>query len=208
MPRRFKGTVEIESRRRLHDGFFKLDELTLRHSRFDGGMTPWLTREVLHQRRAVAVLPFDPHKDQVVLLEQFRPSVDPKTANPWLLEAVAGLGEGDEQLVDIARRETLEETGLEIGRLEWALNYRATPGCSTEFVSVYIGEVSAPDDGSLHGLADEGEDIRTLIFDRAEALRLLEQGEIVSTTAVIPLLYLASHHERLRSHWSSDSLTS
>src|SRR4051812_35048708 len=88
--RRFR----VLDRRRLHDGFYQLDVLKLQHERFDGGWTGPLRRELLVQRRAVAVLPYDPEQDLVVLVEQFRTGCIDLAGEPWLIEAVAGFGGG------------------------------------------------------------------------------------------------------------------
>src|SRR5215217_7995267 len=84
--------VEVVERRRVHDGFFKFDLLRLRHSLFGGGMSEVLKRELFVQREAVAVLPYDPGRDAVVLVEQFRAGlVDAPGGAAWSLEGVAGL---------------------------------------------------------------------------------------------------------------------
>ena len=132
---------EILTRERLHDGFYQLDRLRLRHERFDGAWTPPLVRELLVQRAAVAVLPFDPRREVVVLVEQFRAGCLDLPGEPWLLEAVAGLTDGEEAAEDVARRELAEETGLAAGRLIHACDYHSSPGGTSERVSVFIAEV-------------------------------------------------------------------
>ncbi|MEO1017385.1 MAG: ADP-ribose diphosphatase, partial [Pseudomonadota bacterium] len=64
---------EIVGRKRIFDRFLKLDMLHLKHVRFDGNWSPVLERELVVQRRAASVLPYDPRQDVVVLIEQFRP---------------------------------------------------------------------------------------------------------------------------------------
>jgi nudix-type nucleoside diphosphatase (YffH/AdpP family) len=110
--------VEILARRRLYDAFFKLDLLELRHERFDGGWTPPLRRELFIQRPAVVALPYEPARDLVVLVEQFRTGCVDHPGEPWLIEAVAGLVEEGEAPEAVARREVREETGLEATPVE------------------------------------------------------------------------------------------
>src|SRR5207245_10046791 len=87
-----RDAVEIESHETIHQGHFRLDRWRLRHRLFAGGWGKPISRELLERSAAVAVLPYDPLRDQVVLIEQFRIGAyahgDPA---PWLLEAVAGL---------------------------------------------------------------------------------------------------------------------
>ena len=123
------------------DGFFKVVRYRLRHARFAGGMSPALVREVLERGHAVVVLPFDPERDQVVLIEQFRVGALGVVADPWLIEPVAGIIEPDEAAPAVARRETAEEAGLELLDLVPACSYFTSPGGSTETCRVFIGRV-------------------------------------------------------------------
>src|ERR687886_2245507 len=94
--------VEIVERKRVYDGFFKLDVARVRHELFRGGMSPKLKREIFVQRQAVAVLPYDPRADRVVLVEQFRAGTIDWGGEPWLLEAVAGILDKDGEAVEDA----------------------------------------------------------------------------------------------------------
>lgn len=125
------------------DGYFKLDVYHLQHDKFDGSKSNVLRREVLERGHAVAVLPYDPVRDQVILIEQFRPGAisvhhhDPEMP-VWLVEIVAGIIEDGETPEDVARRETLEEAGCTItGSLELISHHYVTPGCSSETVTMY-----------------------------------------------------------------------
>ncbi len=202
MPKR--RHFEILERRRRHDGFFKLDLLRLRHERFDGGWSVPLRRELFLQREAVAALPYDPRRDRVVLIEQFRAGAIEAPEGPWLVEAVAGLREPGEDPEEVARREVAEETGLAVGRLERAGAYRSSPGATNELVHVYLAEVEAPAEGGIHGLAGEHEDIRSMVVTADEAFAWLETGRVTAATAVVPLLWLRVHRPRLRRLWTGD----
>ncbi len=194
--------VEILSRERLHEGFYTLERLVLRHRRFDGGWTAPLRRELLRQRDAVAVLPYDPRRDRVLLVEQFRVGALDAPRGPWLLEAPAGLLEPGETVEACARRELAEECGLVAGRIEPALVYRSSPGGTSESVSVLVAEAELPGTGGLFG-ADEGEDIRAHVLAAEEAFALVRRGEIVATTGLVPLLWLELNRPRLRAAWGA-----
>lgn len=193
--------VEILDRDRVYDAFFKLDVLNLRHERFDGSWTPVLRRELFVQRPAVVVLPYDAMQDLVVLVEQFRAGCIDRDEPPWLVEAVAGLVEEGETPEAVAVRETREETGLELGRLEFACRYHASPGGTSERAHVFVGEIVAPNDGGMFGVAHEGEDIRTHIVPATTAFAMVDDGRIVAANGVIPLLWLRANRERLRREW-------
>ncbi len=193
--------VEILARTRLHDGFYKFDLLELRHRRFDGSWSPRLRREVLVQRDAVAVLPWDPDAERVLLVEQFRAGAYGAGESGWLLEAPAGLLEPGESPEACARRELHEECGLTAQRLEPALVYRSSPGGTTERVTVFIAEVQLPEQGGLFGAPSEHEDIRTHLLATEEAFARLRAGMITASTGVIPLLWLELNRERLKAQW-------
>lgn len=192
---------EILDRRRLHDGFYRFDILKLRYERFAGGWTPPLRRELLLQRDAVAVLPYDPVRDVVVLIEQFRVGALHAPEGPWLLEAVAGLIEPGETPEQVARRELVEEAGLAARRTVYAGAYRSSPGGTSERVEVFVAEVEAPEGSGVFGHPGEHEDIRTVPMPAEEAFARRARGEITAATAVFPLLWLEAHRAELRRRW-------
>lgn len=108
---------EIIERANCFQGFYKLDKLRLRHELFAGGMGREISRELFVRHDAVCVLPYDPARDEVVLIEQFRVGALDKVANPWLIEMVAGLIDKDEQPEEVAHREAEEEAGLTFSAL-------------------------------------------------------------------------------------------
>lgn len=193
--------VEIQDREVCHQGFFRLERLRLRHGRFDGGWTPPLLREVLVRGHAVAVLPYDPVRDEVVLIEQFRCGALIAGEPAWMIEIVAGLTETGEDPEEVARRETLEETGLAVGTLEPVARFMPSPGGSSEVVQVYVGRVDAANAGGYFGLEDEGEDIRVFPLPANDAFKMLDDGVVDTSITLIGLLWLARNRDALRDRW-------
>lgn len=138
-----KNDVEIIARETLYRGFFSLDLYRFRHRLFNGGMSGEITREIFERGHAAVLLPFDPVRDEVVLVEQIRIAAYDTSESPWLLEMVAGMIEAGETVEDVARREALEEAGLEVGRTKPILSYLASPGGTSERLSIPVGEVDA-----------------------------------------------------------------
>jgi len=97
---------EIIARETVHDGFFQVSRFTLRHALFAGGQSSTLVRERLERGNAVAVLPYDPWRDEVVLVEQFRVGALETGFGPWVIETVAGIIEPGERAEEVAHRET------------------------------------------------------------------------------------------------------
>jgi ADP-ribose pyrophosphatase len=184
-----------------YDGHFKIIRYRLRHRLFAGGMSPELPREVFERGHAVAVLPFDPARNQVVLIEQFRAGALGVVDDPWLLEPVAGIIESGESAPEVARREAAEEAGLELLDLVPACTYFASPGGSTETCQVFIGLVDAEGAGGIHGLVDEGEDIKVRVVELDSALEGLGGDRIHAATTLIALQWLALHRAELAERW-------
>lgn len=194
--------VVIEQCEPVFQGYFRVDRYTLRHALYDGGMSDPLVRDVFERGQVAAVLPVDPQTDSVVLIEQFRPGAYAAGLSPWLLECVAGVIETGEDAAQVARRESVEEAGLSIERLEFIVRYLSSPGATSETVTLFAGEVDASNAGGLHGLAEEGEDIRVLTMPVDEAVARLDAGQIVNAKTCIALQWLARHYERLKTSWT------
>lgn len=185
-----------------YSGFFRMEKYRLRHELFSGGWSPAITRECLERGHAVAVLPYDPERDQIVLLEQFRVGALDFPGGPWLLEIVAGImDEPDETPEDVARRETVEEAGCELLDLVPICHYLVSPGGTSESITLFCGRVNADQVGGIRGMVDEHEDIRLHVVSRSEALDLLDSGRINSAAPIIALQWLKLNHPRLLERW-------
>ncbi|WP_017939429.1 NUDIX domain-containing protein [Zestomonas thermotolerans] len=194
--------VRILARETCFRGFYRLDRLQLRHRQFSGAMGPALSRELFVRHDAVCVLPYDPQRDCVVLVEQFRVGALDKAANPWLLELVAGLIDSDEAPEQVARREAREEAGLELGALWPITTYFPSPGGSDELVHLYVGRCDSAGAGGVHGLAEEGEDIRVHVWPLEDALQAVRDGRINNAASIIALQWLALNRAEVRGLWT------
>ncbi|MCU1723544.1 MULTISPECIES: NUDIX domain-containing protein [unclassified Pseudomonas] len=194
--------VEIVRRENCFQGFYRLDRLHLRHELFAGGMGREISRELFVRHDAVCVLPYDPQRDEVVLIEQFRVGALDKVENPWLVELVAGLIDKDEQPEEVAHREAQEEAGLVFSALWPMTRYFPSPGGSDELVHLYLGRCSSEGAGGLHGLEEEGEDIRVRVWAFEDALQAVRDGQIANAATIIALQWLALNRDEVRGLWS------
>ncbi|MBI4184580.1 MAG: NUDIX domain-containing protein [Proteobacteria bacterium] len=193
--------VELVGRRTLFEGFFRIEEYRLRHRLHDGGWSPELRREIFERGHAVGVLLFDPGRDGVVLVEQFRVGALAAGWDPWLIEIAAGIIEEGESPEEVVRREAKEETGCEVGDLIHLQDYLASPGGSSETVGLYLGRVDAGRAGGVHGVRAEHEDIRVRVLPFAEAVAMLDAGRLDNAAAIIAVGWLARHHDEVRARW-------
>jgi len=201
-----RADLVIEETTRVYTGFIALDIHKLHHRRFDGSWTEQLTRLSVAWGDAVTVLPYDPVRDRVLLIEQFRTGPGARgDASPWCIEVIAGLIEAGESAESTVRREVVEEAGVAVGRLRNIGSYYPSPGTCCEQVTGFIGEANLDGEGGRFGLASEGEDIRSIIVDFDAALAAADAGEVNAGPAVISLLWLTRHRERLRADWDADT---
>lgn len=197
-----RDNVMVESAQTLRDGFFRMDHLHLRHRLFAGGWSPVLSREIMLRPPVAAVIPYDPVADKAVLLEQFRGGMYlAGDAHPWSIEIVAGIIEAGESAEEMARRETLEETGCTVARLEKTIDFYPSPGGCSEFVSLFCGEVSSAGAGGIHGVPAEGEDIRVFTQSTDKIMDLVASSAIDNSIGIIGVQWLVANRSALRKRW-------
>jgi ADP-ribose pyrophosphatase len=195
--------VEILFRAVSYDGFLKLNRYQLRHRSFRGGWCEPVLRERLEKLAAVSVLPYDPVRDEVVLIEQFRVGALEDPGGPWVLETIGGYRHPEESCADVAQRELLEEANLSARSLERVGEFYVSPGISSERITLYCAQVDASVAGGIHGLAEEGEETRVVVLPVQQALSELF-GRINSTSTLILTQWLAINRDALRERWAGD----
>jgi ADP-ribose pyrophosphatase len=189
---------EIAFRRHL-----RLDVYRFHHRLYSGEWSGERIYDVIRRGGAVGVVLYDPDREAVVLVEQFR--LPPLLAgySPWVVEVVAGLvdreGESDEE---VGRRESREEAGVElIGELIPIQRYIPMPGNSDETIMLFCGRVDALAATGVHGLAEEDEDIRVVVKPLAELEAMVDAGEVETGHTLICLYWLLRHRDELRRKW-------
>lgn len=193
--------VEILQREVRYEGFFRMEKYRLRHRLYNGEMSPVLARELFERGHAAAVLLYDPMRDALVVLEQFRIGALEAKGGPWLLEIVAGMIEPGEAPEAVAIREAEEEAGCRILQLEHICDYLVSPGGTSERISLYCGRVDSEGVEGIYGLDEEHEDIRVRTASFAEVWSCYERGELNSASPIIALQWLAMHRQRLQQEW-------
>lgn len=193
--------VEILAVENRHRGFFALDRFRLRHRRFDGAWSAEFHREMFRPPGAVAVLPYDPDRDRLVLIEQFRLGAHLVGRAAWLIEVVGGMAEPGRTARQVAEAELTEETGLTARDLVPITRYMPSPGTSTESIEMLCARVDSAAAGGVHGLDHENEDIRVLTVSADAVPALLEGGRLDNAHTVIALQWFLLNRDRLRRLW-------
>ena len=198
-----KYAVDVIANTACFEGFLKVVSYRIRHSLFAGGCSRVLVRERIEGLNAVAALLYDPGRDELVLVEQFRIGALEAGHAAWTLEPVGGVIRDGEDPVSVARREAMEEAGCEIQHLEAIGSYYVSPGTSVERVRLFCGCVNASAAGGTFGVDAEGEDTRVVVVDVASAIQKLFTGGIDTALTIIGVQWLAMNRERLRQVWGA-----
>lgn len=196
--------VEIIDKTVCYQGFFRLEKYHLRHRLFSGEWSPLLTREMFERGHAAAVLPYDPVRDEIVLIEQFRPGAIDAPGGPWLIEIVAGMIETGETAEAVVKRESIEESGCIITDLIPLYDFLVSPGGTTERIALFCGRVNAAIADGIHGAREEGEDIKVHVVTFDTAMALLKSSKITAASAIIALQWLALNRDDVRARWLTD----
>jgi ADP-ribose pyrophosphatase len=198
--------VEVESVERVWSGRFPLDRVRFRHRRFDGAVTRLKTWELWRRGKAAALLPYDPVRDAVLLIEQFRLPALAAGLDPVVVEIPAGLCDPGESAEETVRREVKEEMGVETDRLHAVGRFILTAGGADEVCTVFAGRVRAPEpepDGVIGyaGAQAEDEDILVRLWDAEAAIAAAVEGRFPNSVTAISLLWLNAAREKLRREW-------
>ncbi|MEJ6475040.1 NUDIX domain-containing protein [Pseudoalteromonas piscicida] len=192
-----KGDVNVSSIETIFDGFFTIHKYQFTHALFEGGVSQTVTREILERGHAVAILPYDPVTEHVLLIEQIRIGAMASKNTPWLLECIAGMAEGCEDYELVARKEAKEEAGLDLDELIYMRSYLSSPGGTTERLYLYLALADLSEAGGVFGLDEEHEDIKVHVMPLDEALARLDNEEIDNAATVISLQWLALNKARI-----------
>lgn len=185
----------------LYSGFFRMEKYCLQHTLYAGGWSAAINRELFVRGSCVAVLLYDPERDKVVLIEQFRAGAILQPDRAWLVEIVAGAIEEGETAIEVAYRESIEEAGCEIQELIVINEFYTTPGGASERITLFCGKIDSTKVGGIHGMDHEDEDIWVRSVDFDEAYRMVESNEIESAIPIIAIQWLALNKEKIRQKW-------
>lgn len=195
-------TVELVDHVVAFQGYFRVGRYFFRHGLYQGGQSRILQREVFERGHAAAVLPYDPRRDEVVLIRQFRAGSYVAGRHSWTWEIVAGIIEDGESAEALVRREAVEEAALEIRDVIPMHDVILSPGACSETCTIFLGHADTTNAGGVFGLESEGENILVKVLPFAEMRTMLEHGEIDNAIAVIALQWLALHRDEVRRRWA------
>ncbi len=182
-----KSKFKIIKIKNIYNGFFKMNEITLKYKKYDGSWSNNIKRELFGGVQVAAVLPYDPIKKEILLIQQFRPGTIAKNLGHYLDEIVAGIIDPGENAETTAKRECIEETGCKIKNLYPIQGYFPAPGSSESFYHLFVGEIDSFKGERIMGLKTENEDILVKSYNILEVKEMLEKGKILNGLTLIAL---------------------
>lgn len=194
--------VQLIAKDRVFQGYFAMERYRLRHRTFAGGWTSDVVREIFERGHAVVVILYDPARDEIALIEQFRIGAYAAGEYPWLIECVAGIIDPGETPEQVALREAQEEAGTIPADIAHIGKFIITPGGSTETVELFCARVDTSRIEGLHGLEHEGEDIRVFTVSVDQAYQMVRDGRINNSMAVVAVQWLMLERAELKARWS------
>lgn len=181
--------VKIISETREYDGFFKIDKAVIQYEKFNGEMSPEITRLNFNRGDSVGVLLYNKDNDSIILVKQFRYPAYVNNGPGWLLELVAGMIDKGKDAISIARSELMEEAGYEADDLKYLCQFYVSPGGSSEKVYLYIADCHRKvSQGG--GKESENEDIQVLEIPLTKAMEMIKNGEICDAKTIIAIQWL------------------
>ena len=182
-----KLKYKIINKKNLYSGFFSLNKYEFIHKKHDGKWTDNVEREIFSGAHVSALLPYDPVRKEIILIQQFRAGILSRYDDSYLYEIVAGIIDKGENPEDTAKRECLEETGCEVKKVLPIQSYFPSPGSSESYYNLYLGEVNSFDGVRIMGLESENEDILVKAFKVEEVRKLLKNKQILNGLTLIAL---------------------
>lgn len=192
-----RSDVNITRRERVWEGFFKLDNLKLKHALFNGGWSAEFTREILDKGHGAAAIVYDPAQDLIGLVEQFRVGALESEHGPWCLEVVAGMIEEGETPEDVIRRELIEEAGIEADSIHPITQYYSTPGGCSEVIHLFCALADLTNKEGVFGLEYENEDIYFHTLPANEVFATMYNSKVNNAASLIALQWLQINREKL-----------
>lgn len=194
-----KPKARVTDVKRVFNGFFKVDEYHVDVDNHEGGGSRQLKRLVFERGHAVAILGYDPARDEVLLVSEMRIGILAAGEDPFAEALPAGMIDAGETAIDAAKREMVEETGMTLNNptLVHAGAY-VSPGGTSERIALVCGTVDMTQAGGVHGHASEGEDIKTIVVSADEFIRRAEAGTLKDMKSLMAAFWLAIHRSELR----------
>lgn len=194
-----KPTARILSKELKYDGFLKMFSATIEFDRHEGG-TQVIKRDIMDRGHAVAVLAYDPVRDEIALVNEMRPGALWAGDACYTDNLIAGNIEKDETAIVAATRETEQETGLELKNpILVHPGAFVSSGGTSEKIAIVAGIVDTSNvNGTVHGCVNENENIKVTVLKAEEFIRQVTTGHINDLKTLVAGYWLIENRPKLK----------
>ena len=182
-----KLKYKIINKKNLYSGFFSLNKYEFIHEKHNGEWTNAVEREIFSGAHVSTLLPYDPIKKEIILIQQFRAGILSRYDEDYLYEIVAGIIDKEENPEETAIRECFEETGYKVNKIIPIQAYFPAPGSSESYYHLYLGEINSLKEERIRGLESENEDILVKSYKINEVRNMLKEKKIKNGLTLIAL---------------------
>ncbi len=182
-----KLKYKIINEKELYSGFFKLKKIEFNYQKHDGSWSNEVDREIFGGAHVSTLLPYDPKKKEIILIQQFRAGVISRYDEDYLFEIVAGIIDKNETPEETAKRECFEETGCIVNKVTPVQGYFPAPGSSESYYDLFLGEVNSFEGERIRGLETENENILVKSYKVEKVRNMLKKGKIKNGLTLIAL---------------------
>ncbi len=195
--------IKIKKSEVMYAGFNKITRYFFEFSGFDGKTTLSMDKEVFERKSAVAALLYDPKRDCVVMIEQFRPGCFVAENIPYPLEIPAGLiDKGATDPEEVARKEASEEANCDIQQMMKIGYFFPEISFSSRRIYLFCGKVDVSKTHLSGGLKEENEDTKISLVPVADLRKLMEEGRIINSHTLIAVQWFFLNLEKVRKEFS------
>ena len=189
-----KLKYKIINKKNLYSGFFSLNKYEFVHKKHNGEWTNTVEREVFSGAHVSTLLPYDPIKKEIILIQQFRAGILSRFDKNYLYEIVAGIIDEGEKPEETAKRECFEETGCEVKKIHPIQSYYPAPGSPESYYHLYLGQIQGFDGERIRGLEKENEDILVKSFKIEDVRKMLKEKKINNGLTLVALQWFFLEH--------------
>lgn len=196
-----KLEARVKSVRSEFNGFLKINRYEIEADRHEGGKETY-ERLVMERGHAVAILAYDPKRDEVVLVNEMRPGILAAGEYPYTDTLPAGGIAKGETAIDAAVRETTEETGLTLKDARQIQDAYVSAGGTSEKISIVVGIVDTSAGSGIFGCENEKENIKTRMVSAKDFIDEVKTGVNNDMKTIIAGYWLAEHRDALRAQYT------
>lgn len=193
-----KPQAKIVGREMLYEGEFAIENLVIAMDRHDGG-TQTLNRLNYDRGNSVAMIGYDPKRDEVVLVNEMRSGPLAAGDEPYTDSVPAAILKAGQDPEAAAVSQMKRKTGLDLtDTFVIHPGVFPTSGGSSEKITLVAGTVDSTNAGGVHGRPGTEDSFRSVVLKSGEFIDRAEKGELKDLKSLAFAFWLANNRKALQ----------